>query len=100
MTLPTNGWKNKKGTSSRSCSCGSWKDHWIKETGKSWPTKCSVEGCNSTPVLGAHIYNTSSTVEGEFIAPFCNSCNSKAEEFNLKNKISLAYANKKKSCEK
>lgn len=29
------GWKNKVGTAERACKCGSWKNHWIKFSGKS-----------------------------------------------------------------
>ncbi|NLJ73349.1 MAG: hypothetical protein GX333_10090 [Syntrophomonadaceae bacterium] len=29
MSLPIGGWKNKAGTGTRSCKCGSWKQHWI-----------------------------------------------------------------------
>lgn len=30
MSVPCDGWKNKNGTSERSCKCGSWKTHWEK----------------------------------------------------------------------
>ena len=49
--LPCNNWANKKGTSGRSCSCGSWKDHWLKNSGLNWPAACSVSGCLSKPVF-------------------------------------------------
>lgn len=98
MTLKAEGWKNKKGTSNRSCNCGSWKQHWINCSGKSWPAKCSISGCTNTATLGAHIIN--SDVSGEYIVPACDSCNKLDSEFNLKGGITLVSANKQKTCEK
>lgn len=57
------GWKNKVGTADRACKCGSWKNHWIKFSGKEWPAKCSVVGCNNSATVGAHVYNKN--VSGE-----------------------------------
>lgn len=96
MGLPCKGWKNKSGTSDRSCSCGSWKQHWINNSGKEWPTYCSVDGCSNRATLGAHIYN--SNADGEWIAPMCESCNKINREFSLKGKITLVPANKSKTC--
>ena len=33
--MNSTGWKNKVGTAERACKCGSWKNHWIKFSGKS-----------------------------------------------------------------
>lgn len=96
MSLPCNGWKNKTGTSNRTCTCGSWKQHWINYTSKNWPSVCAVEGCNNNATVGAHIYN--SNAEGEWIAPMCESCNKKTGEFALKNHTALVPANKAKTC--
>ena len=98
MTLPNSGWKNKGGTSVRSCKCGSWKDHWIKHTGKEWPSTCSVEGCSANAELGAHLYN--SGAKGEWIAPLCTGCNNTNAEFTLKGGISLVPANQSETCAK
>lgn len=97
MSLPCNGWKNKVGTSDRSCSCGSWKQHWINNSGKQWPVYCSVTGCSNRATLGAHIYN--SNAEGEWIAPMCDSCNKNSNEFSLTGGITLVPANKAKTCD-
>lgn len=97
MALTTRNWINKKGTATRNCKCGSWAKHWINLTGKTWPHQCSVEGCYNEPTLGAHIYNAS--VQGERIAPFCDSCNKREGTFNLKGDISVPFANKAITCE-
>ncbi len=96
MSLPCKGWKNKVGTSDRSCACGSWKQHWINTSSKEWPTYCSVEGCFNRATLGAHIYN--SDVSGERIAAMCESCNKNNREFSLKGGITLVSANQAKTC--
>ena len=94
--ITASNWKNKNGTSNRSCNCGTWKNHWINNSGKSWPKECSVEGCSNTPTLGAHIINSS--VSGEKIAPFCDSCNKLSGTFNLKGGITVVSANKSDTC--
>lgn len=98
MSITASGWKNKGGTGERSCKCGSWKNHWVDSSGKSWPTQCSVLGCNNSATLGAHVFNIDRGVCGEYIIPACNSCNSLSSEFNLKGSITLVPANQQKTC--
>lgn len=98
MGVTCHGWKNKVGTQYRECNCGSWKQHWINNSGREWPDKCSVAGCNNTATLGAHVYNKN--VSGEKIIPACDSCNKKTGEFSLKSGVTLVSANKQKTCEK
>jgi hypothetical protein len=88
--LPTDGWQNKAGTSARNCSCGSWKEHWKRHTGKPWPNTCSVYGCNNTPTLGAHVHNA--TVIGERIVATCDSCNKRSGVFSIKGGVSFSNA--------
>ncbi len=102
MTLPAKGWKNKGNTSSRQCKCGAWKEHWQNFTNKSWPEKCACLNCNNGATLGAHVFNTSDDVTGEWIAPFCSSCNNQGTdvEFTLKSSTTLIPANQQKTCKK
>lgn len=99
MSLPTYGWKNKVGTAGRSCKCGSWKQHWINGSGKEWPIFCCVAGCMGIAEVGAHIYNTSTEVHGEYIVPACKRCNARTDEFSLDAGTTLISANKQKTCE-
>lgn len=80
-TLPSDGWSNVKGTSNVSCPCGSWKDHWLNHSGKSWPSTCIVVGCSNSPSLGAHVKNPA--VSGNLIAPMCADCNQLTGTFSL-----------------
>lgn len=98
MGITPYNWKNKNGTSSRTCNCGTWKQHWVNNSGKPWPDSCSILGCNNSASLGAHVINKD--VTGERIVPFCDSCNQLANEFDLKGGIMLVPANKANSCEK
>lgn len=95
-TVTAKGWKNKAGTGTRNCKCGSWKNHWIKFANKPWPASCSVSGCFETPTLGAHVINAE--VDGERIIPMCDSCNGLSDEFDLKDGITLPYANQSTTC--
>ncbi|KUO52321.1 MAG: hypothetical protein APF76_04615 [Desulfitibacter sp. BRH_c19] len=97
MKVTASGWKNRGGTGSRSCNCGTWKQHWINCLGKSWPNECSISGCTNKATLGAHIIN--SEVSGEKIVPACDSCNKLSGEFTLKGGVTLVSANKKETCQ-
>lgn len=97
MIVTNIAWKNKNGTGDRYCNCGSWKNHWINNSGKHWPIECSVLGCNNIATLGAHIINKN--VSGEYIVPVCNSCNKLDSEFDLKGGVMLVSANKQKTCD-
>ncbi len=94
---PLEFWKNKNGTSDRSCSCGSWKKHWLNFSKQPWPTICSVSGCNNIPTVGGHVY--CSNVHGEKIVPLCDSCNHRTDEFCLKLGTIYVSANKSETCE-
>lgn len=98
MGITCNGWKNKNGTANRSCSCGTWRQHWINFSGENWPIFCSVSGCYNAATLGAHVIN--SAVSGEKIIPMCESCNKLTKEFSLKDKIILVSANVSDTCGK
>jgi hypothetical protein len=97
MLLTAKNWKNKKGTASRSCLCGSWMNHWCKFARKVWPASCSVLGCSSRAVLGAHVIN-SGGVNGERIVPMCDSCNKKEAAFSLKGDVTLTSAVASRNC--
>ena len=96
--VTASGWKNKGGTSNRSCSCGSWKSHWINCSGKPWPKTCSVSRCIFPAASGLHVINPD--VSGEKIVPGCASCNQRNDEFALKNGVTLVSANKQDTCQK
>lgn len=98
MGVTCSGWSNKNGTGIRNCSCGSWKQHWINYSGKTWPSICSVDGCSNKPTLGAHIINSS--VSGEKIVPMCDSCNGLSDSFNLRGGVTLVSANVSDTCGK
>lgn len=96
MSITATGWSNKSGTSDRSCNCGTWQQHWLNYSKKSWPDSCSVKECTDSPTLGAHIYNPD--VTGERIAPMCSSCNGLSGTFSLKGGVNLPSANKSETC--
>lgn len=96
MSIPISGWSNKGGTAGRSCSCGSWRQHWINYANKKWPISCSVSNCFNTPVLGGHVIN--SQVDGERIVPMCDECNKLTGTFTLKIGVVVLHANKSITC--
>lgn len=96
MSISEFGWYNKVGTAERFCSCGSWKQHWIKYAKKNWPNSCSVSGCNNAPILGAHVANPQ--VDGERIVPMCDECNKLSGTFTLKVGTVVPSANQSSTC--
>lgn len=90
MTLPTAGWRNAVGTQDDRCPCNAWKDHWIRNSCKTWPPTCSVENCTGTADVGAHVEH--SAVQGTWIVPMCDSCNGLDGSFNLKGGVTLIKA--------
>ena len=95
MIVPLNGWKNKNGTSGRSCSCGSWKNHWINNSGKAWPTLCSASDCMQRAEVGAHVINYS--LRDEWIIPLCNACNQRTAVFSISIHTTPVPANKERT---
>lgn len=98
MDVTAAGWSNKQGTAVRSCSCGTWKAHWLKFSGRVWPSYCSVAGCVNAATVGGHIINP--VVTGERIVPLCDSCNKRVGVFSLDNGTMLVPANKAETCER
>lgn len=92
MNLRNFGWKNKNGTSERTCKCGSWKEHWIKNSQIMWPLRCSASDCNNFAEVGAHVIN--SNEDGEWIVPLCIACNNRTDEYSIKVGVTLVPANK------
>ena len=90
-TLPGSGWSNATGTGDKSCPCGTWKAHWLKHSGKSWPSTCSVVGCSNAPTLGAHVKNPG--VSGNRITPMCDDCNQRTDTFSLSGTLTNADTN-------
>ncbi len=91
-TLPSSGWSNAIGTGDKDCPCGSWKDHWLKHSGKAWPSTCSVVGCSSKAELGAHVKNPG--VSGHRITPACVSCNKRTDTFSISGTLTNADTSK------
>ena len=98
-----NEWKNKGGTSQLpSCGCGSWKNHWLNDSGRDWPRECSCDGCHGKAEDGGHIVSATNGRGDVYIVPMCKSCNSpyNTKSFFLKPGTVLVAANKQKICER
>jgi hypothetical protein len=96
--LYKHGWQNKSRTSERTCACGTWREHWLKFSGKPWPSKCSVSGCENDPTLGAHVVQETFTNKHEYIVPMCQACNAKMESFTVRSGTKFVSANKYETC--
>lgn len=91
-----NVWKNKKGTANRTCSCGSWKKHWMNFSTEPWPLFCSVEDCLNIATLGGHVINSSSRTE--YIIPLCDKCNKRDDVFSIEEDTIFVPANVSETC--
>ena len=91
-------YRNVIGSDERKCSCGSWKEHWKKFSGKKWPSECSVKGCSESADLGAHVHIVGE--KKEWIVPMCTNCNNDPDKtFQLKANTILVSANKAETCD-
>ncbi len=53
-----------------------WKRFWTEHSGRTWPDKCQVYGCEGAAAVGANFYirNLKGNV-WYYILPTCQSCN-------------------------
>jgi hypothetical protein len=90
--------RNLNGTSSNSCNCGSWLNHWFRHSGKI-ATSCAVVGCKNPPAVGGHVQKSSLFDMSWYIAPLCSSCNAKwGQTLNLYDDLVLVSANVSHTC--
>lgn len=102
--------KNLKGTSSHSCNCGTWLNHWKSFSGyyRISPSEeifCSVIGCRNKATDGGHVKKISSGIaraipesNNWYIVPLCKQCNQRTDEFDIDNNVSLVSANIAETC--
>lgn len=92
---------NINGTSTYTCNCGSWLDHWKKFSGQALPTWCSEKSCANKPEVGAHVQKAGYTDTAWYIVPLCSKHNAKTgESLDLANYAVLVPANVSETCAK
>lgn len=90
--------KNLKGTSGKSCNCGSWLTHWENFSGEE-ALFCSALDCMNLAEVGAHIKLQGSN--DTFIVPLCQEHNSIQDEyFEILDDVILVSANTSLTCDK
>jgi hypothetical protein len=89
--------KNLIGTGGKSCSCGSWLQHWENNTITRVPLLCVANGCNNFAKVGGHVKKTDTGANDAFIIPICDSCNNLTEEYTVLDGHFVS-ANKSKTC--
>ena len=91
---------NINDTSDNTCSCGSWKQHWINQSGKSWPTYCSAIGCMKPAEVGAHVQRIKGS-DKWYIIPMCTHHNNQRGcDADVSVNTIFVSANKAETCEK
>lgn len=92
--------KNLNGTSGKTCSCGSWTDHWDNYGGAAyWPQACAVKGCDSAPEVGAHVKLVGGTDQRHYIVLLCRGHNNQfGQVLELESYVRLARANIRETC--
>lgn len=92
---------NINGTSDKTCSCGSWLDHWKNFSGQSVPTYCPESSCTQKPEVGAHVQKDSSSDKSWYIVPLCKTHNGETNKsLTISDNINLVSANVSETCEK
>lgn len=96
--------RNIEGTSDNTCRCGSWMTHWERfaagRSALSAAPQCSIQGCSSYELLGAHAQKNSSGDNGWYIVPLCASHNQRTSSLSIRDDVPLAPANVSQTCGK
>jgi hypothetical protein len=91
--------RNIDGTSTRTCKCGSWLDHWKNFSGQSVPSLCPVVGCFQKPEVGAHVQRDSATDSSWYIVPLCRTHNAETgKSLDISDSVKLVSANVSQTC--
>jgi hypothetical protein len=90
---------NITGTADKTCTCGSWLDHWRKFSGQAGVI-CGVVGCNRTDMVGAHVMKVGVGDYATYIYPLCKEHNQSTETMDVWDGYNLVSANKAETCEK
>ena len=93
--------KNIKGTSEKTCNCGSWLDHWTKFSGQQLPQSCREIRCAQKPEVGAHVQKADSTDSKTYIVPLCKTHNAETDKtLEIMDSTVLVSANISETCGK
>ena len=94
--------KNINQTSSKTCTCKTWLEHWKNFSGQPLPTYCSEVSCTQKPECGAHVQkNDYSTDKNWYIIPLCKDHNNKkGETIDIMGFIKLVPADVNETCGK
>ena len=93
MTLIT----NVPGTSDLTCTCGTWKQHWINFSGHS-TSHCSVIGCQGEFEVGSHVRFVEPRDKKVYILPLCKDCNQRTGILEVLNVINPVSADPSETC--
>lgn len=91
--------KNINGTSSTTCSCGSWLRHWEKFSGQNTQS-CPAADCGKRDLVGAHVQKAESSDNKWYVYPLCKAHNQHAGILNVSDSFVLVPANRQETCEK
>jgi hypothetical protein len=92
---------NINGTSDRTCSCGTWLDHWKNFSGMRLPTCCPETFCVQEPEVGAHVQRDDATDKNWYIVPLCKKHNAETgKSITVSHSVGLVSANVKETCGK
>src|SRR5437870_7032961 len=90
--------KNVKGTSEKSCRCGSWLNHWKRFSGKTVSSICAV-ACLEDATVGGHVQKEGSSDRATYIIPLCDNHNQETEAMEIsESKSPLVSANVSETC--
>lgn len=79
--VPEKGWKVQQGAGEPKAG-GTWKDHWLRNSGQSWPSLCSLFGRNNQAEAILIVQHPS--LPGFFAVPVCRFCVKRTGEVALK----------------
>ena len=90
--------KNIQGTSTHTCACGSWLQHWANFSGKPVPKQCVASGCSKPASVGGHVQLVGATDRHWFIIPICTDHNAQADSYHIRGTTIVVPANVSETC--
>jgi hypothetical protein len=92
--------RNINGTSSNTCTCGSWLEHW-KKFSNGAISYCSEQGCAMVDLVGAHVMKADENDKKWYIIPLCSYHNrQKGHDIDVVVTTEFVPADTKETCGK
>ncbi len=91
--------KYSSGTRAKSCTCGSWLEHWKKYSDEPLSIFCAVLDCIQKPEVGSHVRKDGADDTDRYIVPLCRAHNDRYwSSYYITDTVTLVSADVDRTC--